>query len=186
MIFPVYFGSIFQWKAIQFHLFAWIVKINTQEYVQLMYSRIGGISQAAVRADGQIRDDQNVNKQIPVIYFKSHVTMPYLPFAHILLFLPTPHAPKYHARTACYYLRNEKAWLHKRQRQSKFTQPAWHHQPWATTSSRTYNEVGHSTGCPRKLSERDCRVALRHLANQDCRNAISGHVVTHHSGRGRA
>ena len=40
--------------------------------------------------------------------------------------------------------------------------------------------------CPRKLGERDCRVALRHLANQDCRNAISGHVVTHHSGRGRA
>jgi len=35
--------------------------------------------EAAVRADGQIRDDQNVNKQIPVIYFESHVTMPYLP-----------------------------------------------------------------------------------------------------------
>ena len=34
-----------------------------------------------------------------------------------------------------------------------------------------YDEVGHSAGCPRKLSERDCRVALRHLANQDCRNA---------------
>jgi hypothetical protein len=34
-----------------------------------------------------------------------------------------------------------------------------------------YNEVGHSTGCPRKLSKRDCRVALRHLANRDCHNA---------------
>lgn len=34
-----------------------------------------------------------------------------------------------------------------------------------------YNKVGHSTGHPRKLSKRDGRVVLRHLANQDCRNA---------------
>jgi transposase len=34
-----------------------------------------------------------------------------------------------------------------------------------------YDEVGHSTGRPHKLSERDSRVALRHLANQDCRTA---------------
>jgi hypothetical protein len=38
-----------------------------------------------------------------------------------------------------------------------------------------YNEVGHSTGHPRKLSEWDGQVALQHLANQDCRNATELH-----------
>lgn len=31
-----------------------------------------------------------------------------------------------------------------------------------------YNDVGQSSGRPRKLSGRDTRVALRHLSNQDC------------------
>jgi hypothetical protein len=34
-----------------------------------------------------------------------------------------------------------------------------------------YNEVGHSTGCLHKLTPRDTRVALRHLANCDAGNA---------------
>jgi hypothetical protein len=34
-----------------------------------------------------------------------------------------------------------------------------------------YDEVGHSSGRPRKLSPRDIRIALRHLSNQDSGNA---------------
>lgn len=36
-----------------------------------------------------------------------------------------------------------------------------------------YDEVGHSTGRPRKLSDRDMRQALRHLSNQDHSTASS-------------
>ena len=39
------------------------------------------------------------------------------------------------------------------------------------TDKENYDEVGHSTGCPHKLTPRDTRVALWHLANCDAANA---------------